>query len=394
MKRNERGITLIALVVTIVVLLILAGVSISMLVGENGIITRAKESSKKTEVSNEQEQVEISYTAVKTGKWGEEITPEDIQKELEKLVGKNKTETTENGNGTINVEFLDTKNNYNINEEGKVTQVDKDAISYEMLYEYEDVEGGVSITGLTDNYLRISKYAEKLNEKAPDIPIELWKKVLLLGQITTEEELLEELNKLGISVEEFATKFEAASEGIDINAIRDEVEPKYKELLKEVGMIPKKIDGKKVVEIGIDAFKTIENFGDIELTKVVIPNTVRKIGQRAFNDCKIKEVSIPDSVIEIGLNAFEGNLLTNLTIPSSVEIIGSGAFGFNQLTKVVFEGVPTTVTFSGVEDFPGVFCNNNTLIENSIKVPAGSLEYFKSKISDWWWAVPENCFYE
>ena len=44
MKKNERGITLIALVVTIVVLLILAGVSISMLTGENGIITRAQES--------------------------------------------------------------------------------------------------------------------------------------------------------------------------------------------------------------------------------------------------------------------------------------------------------------------------------------------------------------
>lgn len=49
MRRKERGITLIALVVTIVVLLILAGVSISMLTGENGIITRAEESSIKND---------------------------------------------------------------------------------------------------------------------------------------------------------------------------------------------------------------------------------------------------------------------------------------------------------------------------------------------------------
>ena len=40
-KTNE-GITLIALVITIVVLLILAGVTISTLIGENGIITRCK----------------------------------------------------------------------------------------------------------------------------------------------------------------------------------------------------------------------------------------------------------------------------------------------------------------------------------------------------------------
>ena len=43
MKKNmtkQRGITLIALVITIIVLLILAGVSIAMLTGQNGILTR------------------------------------------------------------------------------------------------------------------------------------------------------------------------------------------------------------------------------------------------------------------------------------------------------------------------------------------------------------------
>ena len=40
---NKRGITLIALIVTIIVLLILAGVSIAVLTGENGILNRATE---------------------------------------------------------------------------------------------------------------------------------------------------------------------------------------------------------------------------------------------------------------------------------------------------------------------------------------------------------------
>ena len=39
---RQRGITLIALVITIIVLIILAGVTINMLVGENGIITQAQ----------------------------------------------------------------------------------------------------------------------------------------------------------------------------------------------------------------------------------------------------------------------------------------------------------------------------------------------------------------
>ena len=50
MKRNylkEKGITLIALVVTIVVLLILAGVSINALFGDSGIINKAKDAQNK-----------------------------------------------------------------------------------------------------------------------------------------------------------------------------------------------------------------------------------------------------------------------------------------------------------------------------------------------------------
>ena len=43
MKRNEKGITLIALIISIVVLVILAGVAINTLYGENGIITTAQD---------------------------------------------------------------------------------------------------------------------------------------------------------------------------------------------------------------------------------------------------------------------------------------------------------------------------------------------------------------
>ena len=44
MIKNQKGITLIALVITIIVLLILAGVSIAMLTGPNGLLTRANDS--------------------------------------------------------------------------------------------------------------------------------------------------------------------------------------------------------------------------------------------------------------------------------------------------------------------------------------------------------------
>ena len=43
MLKGQKGITLVALVVTIIVLIILAGISISLLLGENGLLDRAKE---------------------------------------------------------------------------------------------------------------------------------------------------------------------------------------------------------------------------------------------------------------------------------------------------------------------------------------------------------------
>ena len=68
-KNKEKGITLIALVVTIIVLLILAGVTISMLTGDNGILKRANEAKKKTEIATEEEQntlLQYEYEIAKT----------------------------------------------------------------------------------------------------------------------------------------------------------------------------------------------------------------------------------------------------------------------------------------------------------------------------------------
>ena len=55
-KTNEKGITLVALIVTIIVLLILAGVSMAMLTGENGILTQAQNAKEETERAQEKEE--------------------------------------------------------------------------------------------------------------------------------------------------------------------------------------------------------------------------------------------------------------------------------------------------------------------------------------------------
>ena len=63
MKKNQRGITLVALVVTIVVLLILAGVSINSVLGDNGIIAKAKEAQRKSAEASQNDLIGMNELA-------------------------------------------------------------------------------------------------------------------------------------------------------------------------------------------------------------------------------------------------------------------------------------------------------------------------------------------
>ena len=68
-RKKEQGITLIALAVTIIVMLILAGVTIATLNGENGIITQTKNAKKMSEASSEKEAIELAISLAKMEKY-------------------------------------------------------------------------------------------------------------------------------------------------------------------------------------------------------------------------------------------------------------------------------------------------------------------------------------
>ena len=61
-RKRQAGITLIALVITIIILLILAGVSISMLTGQNGILTKANEAKTEMEENTVKEKLQVAIT--------------------------------------------------------------------------------------------------------------------------------------------------------------------------------------------------------------------------------------------------------------------------------------------------------------------------------------------
>lgn len=102
--RNERGITLIALVVTIVVLLILAGVTITYALGNNGLFTNAQQAEYNSELGNIRDYAAMARLDVMTAYYakGEALTPDEIGTTIKRnfpgyetsIVTTNATETT------------------------------------------------------------------------------------------------------------------------------------------------------------------------------------------------------------------------------------------------------------------------------------------------------------
>ena len=94
-KKSSEGITLIALVITIIVLLILAGVGIATLTGENGILTRAQEAREETEEANAVEQVQLAVQgSIGTDR---QVSNENLKTNLEQI--ENIKRSTRRNNG-------------------------------------------------------------------------------------------------------------------------------------------------------------------------------------------------------------------------------------------------------------------------------------------------------
>ena len=116
-SKGKKGITLISLVITIVVLLILAGISINAVVGDNGIIKKAQESSKLTEEIEAKEimnRVILEYDLVNSGETLEEFLQTKVPDRIDSVIV--------NGDGTLTV----SKNNYTLTVKDKTSNGSKE----------------------------------------------------------------------------------------------------------------------------------------------------------------------------------------------------------------------------------------------------------------------------
>lgn len=108
MIKNYKGVSLVALVITIIVLLILAGITINFTIGNNGILTKAKDAKEKTNISQAKESVELKIADLQAENQGkatiaslEEYAKTDSEIEIatnNKIIYKNEYELTIDNN--------------------------------------------------------------------------------------------------------------------------------------------------------------------------------------------------------------------------------------------------------------------------------------------------------
>ena len=291
MKRGN-GVTLIALAVTIIVILILAGVTISTLTGNSGITTNASKAKTKSYLADIKEEYELYLSEKRM----------DDEYDLDTLYANDKTiryEGNEVGTGIAEICSSIKKGDEKKFEiiKGKIYYVSQDKnvipIAVELGFSinpYEISDSGVLKSSSMNLYLVDNGGHLDLSEYE--------------GKIKTIE----------------AGAFSKVEIESGINPLQSIVLPKG------------------ITTIGDDAFSY-----NTSLTSIKIPNTVTSIGKRAFQGCaNLTSIEIPDTVTYIGDYCFSGcNRLQKIKLSKKIQTINQRLLqGCSSLTEIeIPEGV-------------------------------------------------------
>ena len=271
-KNKVSGITLIALVVTIVVLLILAGVSISMLTGDNGTLNKAAEAKIRVELSGYKEELDL-YKITKTS---------ENMNFLDGSLTAGKTNL-----------FYNTQKS---GETGNIKTIIPD-LSDTYFNQMEIIKGELL---LNTKDVALIKIAQSLNIKVNPYDI-------VDGELLSSTGNLLLMDDNGtITIPDSVTKIgEGAFSNVD-------------------GLKTIIIPG-TVKEIANNAFSN-----NTTLERIIMQDGVEKIGDYAFQKCtNLQEIQFANSVNSIGICAFNYcSNLTQIVLPASLKILAMDSFSY------------------------------------------------------------------
>ena len=327
MKENlkkVKGITLIALVITIIVLLILAGVTIATLAGDNGILTRSAQAQSEHADATVKEAIELVYSEYQiiinetTGKVIEHETKIASTTQV-KIQGKE-----ENYLATSSMsfwDFLKDEKEY-IDENGVI---DVEALTGENLNKGNG-------TGDNDVYKIVQEkggYVLKYYENSTK-PITLWEiETVSDEEIFVYDETEEGIEIVGLDFSKL--QYEKTETGFGIYASEEHPVSATKIENMKTLKIPATINGKNVISVDFSWDRSIKpsdvSSVIIGIEEIIYPATIKVLESSGLEFSSVKKIELPEGMKEICEYAFIGMTeLEEITIPSSVKKISARAF--------------------------------------------------------------------
>ncbi len=306
--KKEKGITLIALVITIIVLLILAGVSIATLTGDSGIITKANEAELSTELSGYKEQLEL----YKVDKYSENSNF------VEETLTAGKTEL-----------------NYNTKSEDEIGNIKTiiPNISDEYFEKLEVIKGELLINTQDKNEIRV---AQRLGIEVNPYDIRdgvLWSSngnLVLMDENTGSLTIPDSVTAIG---EGAFSNLDGLRTIIIPSTVKRIEQNAFKSNTTLETVIIQERDGEGVEYIGDSAF-----YGCSNLETINLPDTITTIGNECFRNCtKLDNVKLPSKLTILRTLTFQGCInLKNLELSLDMVTLRDQCLSGTSLTTIKF----------------------------------------------------------
>ena len=353
MKNNFKGITLIALVITIIVLLILAGVSIAMLTGQNGILNQAQNAKERTTQSNAEEMVRVAIGGLQAENLGDtsKITPQMVADQVNEENARDDV-TAEETTFPTNIVFNDdgvkvpvevtlrvgdaedapSNPNYSVS-------VDESKIAPKELFKIDILTppSVAKVASTVDENISVSETTKGTAKIAGILP-EYCNKGKYYGWLGDTK------------VPEKDTNYEIEYPGItDSLIIPYEVEINGN--IYTITEVDLRVRSPQYATTHDEQFTN-----NPKIENIIFPNTVTKIYMYSYNNNVTRKIVLPENLTEICDYMFKNyEELVSINIPKSVTKIGNWAFlNCQKLSEIT---IPEGCTYVDEEAFPGWIAN-------------------------------------
>ncbi len=325
--KQEKGITLIALVITIIVLLILAAVSISTLTGENGILIKGSNAKIETEHASVLEQLRMKL-------YEKSLDIENKQTEIEYLKAEKiikEPDVAERG------KQASTNDGLALASEAEIKYV----VEAEKLVPNLSTGKGNLETG--DVYYILNGNLHYLSDKKEEKQIGLVFATKTNGTEEADESWFNYRINENNEVEIIGLNFDKMEYEKTTSFVYDGKEERAIKLKIETLVIPAQIQGKKVTKVGFYdniISEEVEVFIVQGVKEIIYPDTLQVLAgmERAANIAfvDVEKINLPKGLNEIAGKIFLCcNKVTQITIPSSVKKITGSPFMKWQKTAVI-----------------------------------------------------------